>query len=290
MAPGPRPQGAAEVLKVKIVRERKARPPIYGEDVIVALRFCWAVMGTASGKRLVDLATLDGQERTPLTPETHAQCPGRAAWINHGWQGVAAIYVCTDPKVNGHVDRYGTSTSTQAGAPKSEDEKAERRAVLANNKAWRSAETVRREWLTTFAARKTAPKDAAAFVASRIAAGTGRLDKASTQTQHRLARTLLGLPEPAGYDQRGDLVDLVAKASPAWAQHIALVLILAAIEDNTAVHTWRHRTAEDAAYFTALASWGYGLSQVETLLTTATEDTDEDQVEDDVEDYDDDTE
>ena len=41
-----------EVLKVKIVRERKARPPIYGEDVIVVLRYCWAVMGTASGKRM----------------------------------------------------------------------------------------------------------------------------------------------------------------------------------------------------------------------------------------------
>jgi hypothetical protein len=41
-----------EVLKVKIVRERKARAPIYGEDVIVVLRFCWAVMGTASGKRM----------------------------------------------------------------------------------------------------------------------------------------------------------------------------------------------------------------------------------------------
>jgi len=41
-----------EVLRVKIVRERTARPPIYGEDVIVVLRFCWAVMGTASGKRM----------------------------------------------------------------------------------------------------------------------------------------------------------------------------------------------------------------------------------------------
>src|SRR5450759_4039109 len=41
-----------EVLRVKIVREREARPPIYGEDVIVVLRYCWAVMGTASGKRM----------------------------------------------------------------------------------------------------------------------------------------------------------------------------------------------------------------------------------------------
>jgi len=39
-----------EVMNVRIVRERKARPPIYGEDVIVVLRLCWAVMGPrASG-------------------------------------------------------------------------------------------------------------------------------------------------------------------------------------------------------------------------------------------------
>jgi len=37
-------------LQVKIVRPRKARPPTYGEDVIMALRTCWAVMGAASGK------------------------------------------------------------------------------------------------------------------------------------------------------------------------------------------------------------------------------------------------
>jgi len=45
-------------LKVKIVREIKARPPIYGEDVIVVLRFCWAVMGAASGKRMALLGDL----------------------------------------------------------------------------------------------------------------------------------------------------------------------------------------------------------------------------------------
>src|SRR5665648_470086 len=39
-------------LKVRIVRPRKARPPTYGEDVITALRKCWAVMGAASGKRM----------------------------------------------------------------------------------------------------------------------------------------------------------------------------------------------------------------------------------------------
>jgi ParB family chromosome partitioning protein len=32
-------------------------------------------------KQVRDLATLDGDERSPLTEETHAECPGRAAWI-----------------------------------------------------------------------------------------------------------------------------------------------------------------------------------------------------------------
>ncbi|MBX9244641.1 ParB N-terminal domain-containing protein [Actinotalea ferrariae] len=222
-------------------------------------------------KQVRELATLDGDERTPLTEETHAECPGRAAWIStSSWDGVRAVHVCTDPKGNGHVDRYAYSggTERQAG-PMTEEQKAERRALIANNKAWKSAETVRREWLTGFAARKTAPKDAPTFLAARLVAGTHRLDKASTQTRHRLARTLLGLPEHVGYGAPDPLADLVQAATPARAQHIALIVLLAAIEDGTGTHTWRNVSAEDRAYFTALAAWGYSLSEVEALATVA---------------------
>jgi len=38
----------------------------------------------------------------------------------------------------------------------SEEQKADRRRVIENNKAWRSATTVRRAWLRGFTARKTA--------------------------------------------------------------------------------------------------------------------------------------
>ena len=41
----------------------------------------------------------------------------------------------------------------------SEEQKTERRVVIARNKAWKFAQVVRRDWLRTFAARKTAPKD-----------------------------------------------------------------------------------------------------------------------------------
>ena len=45
-------------------------------------------------------------------------------------------------------------------------EKAARKHLIAQNKAWDAATTVRRTWLAGFLARKSMPKDAAAVVAS----------------------------------------------------------------------------------------------------------------------------
>ncbi len=39
-------------LRPKVVRPRRARRPIYGADVLAALRFYWAVLGAPTGKRL----------------------------------------------------------------------------------------------------------------------------------------------------------------------------------------------------------------------------------------------
>jgi hypothetical protein len=41
-----------QALRPKLVRPRAARPPTYGPEVVVALRFCWAVLGAPTGKRL----------------------------------------------------------------------------------------------------------------------------------------------------------------------------------------------------------------------------------------------
>ncbi len=41
-----------QALRPKVVRPRAPRPPIYGPEVVVALRFCWAVLGAPTGKRL----------------------------------------------------------------------------------------------------------------------------------------------------------------------------------------------------------------------------------------------
>jgi len=41
-----------QALTPKVVRARRARPPTYGPEVLVALTFCWAVLGAPTGKRL----------------------------------------------------------------------------------------------------------------------------------------------------------------------------------------------------------------------------------------------
>ena len=41
-----------QALVLKVVKARPPRPPLYGEDVIQALRFCWAVQGTPCGRLL----------------------------------------------------------------------------------------------------------------------------------------------------------------------------------------------------------------------------------------------
>ncbi|MGI8697634.1 MAG: integrase catalytic domain-containing protein [Mycobacteriales bacterium] len=41
-----------QALTPRIIRPRRPRQPTYGIDVVLALRFCWAVLGAPTGKRL----------------------------------------------------------------------------------------------------------------------------------------------------------------------------------------------------------------------------------------------
>ncbi|NNC14066.1 ParB N-terminal domain-containing protein [Planctomonas sp. JC2975] len=124
----------------------------------------------------------DAEKRPALTTETHMACPGRTIYLEV-W-GTAendnrAYEMCTQPEL--HHQRFRPhSPVVQAPADESDEERearevaeqeakrTERARVIQNNKAWRTATTVRREWVTTFLARKTLPKDVAAFVATSL--------------------------------------------------------------------------------------------------------------------------
>ena len=199
-----------------------------------------------------------------LTAETHATCPGHAAYVNKDDEPVA-VFVCKDYKAHGHL-RIAAPANPDAPAktPMSEEARAERRRVIENNKAWRSAEKVRRAWLATFAKRKTAPKDAPALIATALCHQTAMLDKEGSQGGHHMAASWLGVASKNRLGDRAAIADALAKATPARVQHIALVLVLAAYEARTGTHTWRNEGSE-RAYLTALETWGYPLSEVEQI-------------------------
>ena len=215
--------------------------------------------------RLTSLTGADADsERPEIDAYAHASCEGHAILVKAPWRTEdAAILtpVCVLP--DAHHPRWGSPTTQQSG-PMTEEQKSERREVVANNKAWDSAEVVRREWLTTFLSRKTLPKDAASFAVRVAASSGGDLDKGRS-----LAHALLGAELPSGYF--GNALPDIAKTASRTG-HVLLALALAAVEQGTGRHTWRNpHEGLTRDYFKQIAAWGYTLSDVEQIVAATAE-------------------
>ena len=204
------------------------------------------------------------------------------------YQQYAPVWVVTDLDASGLRRRGGGSAAHPADSKdegESEDEaearREERRRVIANNKAWASAETGRREWLATLVARKTAPKGAEALICEAVVTGHHSLSKAMDHG-HPMLFTLLGIDVPTGYYGAGhdECHKIATKAStPKAANMTTLAAVVAASEATTGKHSWRNPIAWDARALGALLEWGYQPSEVERLLigeepsdTSATDD------------------
>lgn len=232
----------------------------------------------------------DDPSGTELTEDAHRDCPGHAATVTVRFdfdQGKTAhtLWVCTDPATHGHAERYDRPSSQKPAAPAGEtDEQRQaredrereaareaRRTVIANNKAWESAQVVRRDWLRELFARKAAPKGAAIFVAAEFAQGDHDLRRAM-ESGNALASTLLGLGDAGGYGYYSGRPNPIAEAarsgSAARATMLALALVLAAYEDGTTRDSWRNPTPATRRYFAQLRDWGYALADVEQLVLT----------------------
>lgn len=185
-------------------------------------------------------------------------------------RGWAPVYVCVDFAAHGHTDRYAYSSGTgrKKAADMTDEEReaarAQRRDVIQSNKDWDSAEKVRRAWLANFLTRKTAPKDAASFIARSLARGDYQVTDA-VSGRNKLAHELLGLGDKIPtYGQTGNaLADLVDGATEARAQLLALGLILCAYEESTSRQTWRSVYDTIARYLHYLEANGYELAPVE---------------------------
>ncbi|WP_158607493.1 ParB/RepB/Spo0J family partition protein [Flexivirga caeni] len=227
-------------------------------------------------QRLTRLA--DGQGKQ-LTPETHRECPGHAAYVEYGWQWGAsagdtadddergayvtsATYVCTAAKANGHADRFGRGGSGKKKlADMTEKERAaaraERRDVIESNKAWKSAQTVRAAWVRKFLTRKTAPKGSAVFVAATLAG------HASALTDYRTPGVVDELLHGGKTRMRSDRAKSVENVTDGRALLIAVGHCCAAYEAQMSEHTWRSVQSGPARYLAFLAANGYELADVE---------------------------
>ncbi|WP_432565057.1 ParB/RepB/Spo0J family partition protein [Kineococcus sp. SYSU DK003] len=175
-------------------------------------------------------------------------------------------WVCADPAAHGHAVEASSGSGTKRAADMGEAEreaaKEARRTVIRCNKEWKAAQPVRREWLTTFLTRKTAPKDAAAFMAQIVATEPGVLARIEA---NELAAVLLGLAENTGYGRSKVLTEAVAKASDTRAQVLLLAQVLAGCEASLHQNSWRNLAPTTSRYLLRIEEWGYRLADVERL-------------------------
>jgi ParB family chromosome partitioning protein len=148
--------------------------------------------------------------------------------------------------------------------PLSDDEKAKRREVIENNKAWRAAEPVRRDFIRSVLARKTPPKGTLRYVTEQI---VGNPDRVGHGKEDLLA-DLLGTEAGHGY-RRTVGSALLAHVTDARLPLALLAQVAADIEQGTDVHCWRNPTTDVAHWLQFLAGTGYTLSEIEQHVVDA---------------------
>lgn len=227
--------------------------------------------------RAILLDYLTDAEGWQIDPTAHRTCPGHVGWISEAWkptgperdtfelpEGAVEVgegrstyqrinFACADWKANGHVYRYAHEEAepVEATPEQVEARKAQRRRVIANNKAWDAAEPVRRQWLADLATRKTVPQNAERLIARALVEGW---------EARAYGWTPIGI-EPEAFRE-----ELTTCPTHRRSLVIALCVALYRWESNTGRHTWRNPTPTDRAVLTVLSGWGYPLSEVEAEI------------------------
>lgn len=101
--------------------------------------------------RVADLALADGV--TLYRQDTHADCPGHAAFLDHDGQ---PVFICRDPDEHGHIRLSGTNYVTPAEAARREADAVQQQERA---DALTVAATVRREFLRTLLRQAKTPVD-----------------------------------------------------------------------------------------------------------------------------------
>jgi len=149
-----------------------------------------------------------------------------------------------------------------------DEQKAERRRVVTNNKAWEIAAQVRRAYVTELLIGPSVPTGTLRYVAEVVMTDPGGL---AAGDGDRVAALVGKETRPGAWD-RSTAIALATDASETRLPLVLLAQVAASVEARFGEHpAWRHPTPALAAYLRFLASCGYGLSEVEREVAEGSE-------------------
>lgn len=211
----------------------------------------------AKVKEICDLRDAEGQH---ISAEDHSACPGHAVllYLAYDHRLTERTY-CTDWRKHGHT-QYSYSTTTRSG-PMTEQEKAERRRIIENNKLMEAANTVRREWLTNLLAGKTPPKGTNKLIAEMLADSGYTLS-----TWINGGRKMLDYLLSPGKTKRAGTSRVPARVSDARYTVISLAAIAAANESAITRSSWRAPDPAVAKWLQWCITNGFQIGKVEQLI------------------------
>ncbi|EMY36247.1 parB-like partition protein [Arthrobacter crystallopoietes BAB-32] len=176
----------------------------------------------------------------------------RAVPVITGWKDLGFT-----PK----YERYDGGGQARKG-PMTEEQKAERRTLIANNKAMESATKVRREWVKTLLARKSSPKGWQYFTVHAL---THHPETASGYDS-KTAAEMAGVKNDDWNPLRAHVARTDARPEAAL-----LALICAGYEKQIHKDSWRRPGDVHRDYLNQLVTWGYTPSDVEAIIIGTTE-------------------
>lgn len=206
-------------------------------------------------------------------PKSHAKCPGRAIAIHVFWPWVntkrelrvETVEVCTDWRANGHTHTSSRGKESSLSEEEQEKKTQERRATIANNKAWPAATEVRRQWLKEYFA-STSPKrlslEAVQWITTAIAAN--ELDNRG----RGLVEEWIGLPASGDIRNTSHLKGLSFARLEQIQHAIAVANREHFLDTKNGWRSWAGCGSEKARieYLLHLEQCGYELSPVERLV------------------------
>ena len=201
----------------------------------------------------------DGAKKRPgIEPSDHTDCLGHVGIVDR-WNPVHVTWYCDQPDHHQPRRSDHRPEPSQPGGAMTEEQKAERRTVIANNKAWDAATPVRAEWIRRLIGRKSPPPGTLRYVTSEILTSPDLVGRRSDQDLGALTGRTSDGPAWERPVARALVSDATDKALPL----VLLAQWAAATESGLGRHTWRHGDTRAARWLRFLADTGYELAEIE---------------------------